>query len=274
MRVNLIASIAIAILFGTPWSASASSATQVFRNTWDEAVWDEMSDSFRQHHSQSVNPPEYKLQSVAIDMSVYVSGIEEGDELFYNIVLTPNSARSDLVPEVDGKGAAFEFSTVVDDPEALEEWMSNDELAYYFESSTLLGPHAVLVETTITYTYTPMSVRVFVVSGNSVDEDGGIAELDIREHVTVAISPDDESDVMEIDPSSISFGPANAMPDGDPVIKDADGDGQADLVVTFKLKNSGTGCGLTEIPVHCRTLSGIDVDGHATLSVSGCGGIR
>ena len=74
----------------------------------------------------------------------------------------------------------------------------------------------------------------------------------------------------DIDPASLSFGPAGTGSTGTPVITDIDGDTHDDMLVTFNAYDAGIACDDTEFEVTGEKISGIPVEATDSIVTEDC----
>jgi hypothetical protein len=74
----------------------------------------------------------------------------------------------------------------------------------------------------------------------------------------------------DIDPASLSIGPAGTSSIGTPVITDIDGDTHDDMLVTFNAFDAGIACGDTELEVTGEKISGIPVEAMDSIVTEDC----
>jgi hypothetical protein len=74
----------------------------------------------------------------------------------------------------------------------------------------------------------------------------------------------------DIDPASLSFGPAGSSNTGTPVITDIDGDSHDDMLVTFNAYDAGIACDDTELEVTGKKISGIPIEATDSIVTEDC----
>jgi hypothetical protein len=74
----------------------------------------------------------------------------------------------------------------------------------------------------------------------------------------------------DIDPASLSIGPAGTSSIGTPVITDIDGDTHDDMLVTFNAFDAGIACDDTELEVTGEKISGIPVEAMDSIVTEDC----
>lgn len=85
----------------------------------------------------------------------------------------------------------------------------------------------------------------------------------------VAIIHDTGFDATQVDPATVTFGPANASPTKYQV-RDVDRDGDADMLLTFKVNDTGIVCGTMSATLSGFTGSGDGIVGSDTVTVEPC----
>lgn len=90
-----------------------------------------------------------------------------------------------------------------------------------------------------------------------------------RGAIRVAILTTDTFDATQVDPQSVRFGPAEASAVGHK-IKDADRDGDQDLVLQFKITKTGIECGDTSASLTGTTFDGVAIEGSDSIQTVGC----
>lgn len=87
--------------------------------------------------------------------------------------------------------------------------------------------------------------------------------------VSVAVLADDDLQADQIDVASVAFGPDGASPVKHKS-RDIDKDGDTDLVLFFKLRDTGIACGDTEATLTGTTVAGQPFSGTDSLTAKGC----
>ena len=133
--------------------------------------------------------------------------------------------------------------------------------------------------TTITVTYKDKSVTVpvtvkFKKLTVPLDIEPGKRRnrinLDSRGHVRVAVLSTSAFAASTVDPPTVKFGPAGASPDLDHVqTKDVNGDGRPDLVLRFRIQDTGLLCDQSTATLTGRTVLGDRISGTDTIHVVG-----
>ena len=133
--------------------------------------------------------------------------------------------------------------------------------------------------TTVTVTYKDNSVTVpvtvrFKKLTVPLDIEPGerrkTINLDSRGHVRVAILSISVFAASMVDPPTVRFGPAGASPDLDHVqTKDVNGDGRPDLVLRFRIRDTGVQCGQSTATLTGRTVLGDRISGTDIIHVVG-----
>jgi hypothetical protein len=89
--------------------------------------------------------------------------------------------------------------------------------------------------------------------------------------VPVAILTDETFDAATVDPLSIAFGPDGASEaHGRGHIEDVDGDSDLDLVLHFKIQDTGIACGDTSAFLRGKTSDGKEIKGSDSINTVGC----
>jgi len=78
----------------------------------------------------------------------------------------------------------------------------------------------------------------------------------------------------EIDPLTLKFGPREGNIWGSPQVRDVDGDGDDDLLVTFLMQQSGIPCGATHAILFGRTFDFQPISGMDTINTFNCPRVR
>lgn len=101
--------------------------------------------------------------------------------------------------------------------------------------------------------------------------DSNSINLSSNGKIPVAVLTTDTFDATQIDPLTVSFGPAGAgEAHGRAHVVDIDADGDADLVLHFNRQDTGIACGDTEAALTGQTFSGQAVTGSDTLRAVKC----
>ena len=85
----------------------------------------------------------------------------------------------------------------------------------------------------------------------------------------VAILTDSTFDALQVDPTTVVFGP-NAASSRRSQIRDVDRDGDADLLLTFKVRDTGISCEDVGAAVSGETYSGDTIIGSDSFTTEGC----
>jgi hypothetical protein len=90
--------------------------------------------------------------------------------------------------------------------------------------------------------------------------------------VPVAILTDETFDAATVDPLSIAFGPDDGASEahGRGHIEDVDGDSDLDLVLHFKIQDTGIACGDTSAFLRGTTSDGKEIKGSDSINTVGC----
>lgn len=90
--------------------------------------------------------------------------------------------------------------------------------------------------------------------------------------IRVAILASDGFDATEVDPATVRFGRTGS--EAAPIrfaLKDVDGDGNTDLVLRFRIQQTGIACGDTSASLTARTFDGQPIMGSDSIHTVGCG---
>ncbi len=89
--------------------------------------------------------------------------------------------------------------------------------------------------------------------------------------IPVAILTTDTFDATEVNPASVTFGPAGAtMVHKKAHLSDVDGDGDTDLLLHFETQSTGIVCGDTEAELNGETYGGVPITGSDAVKTAGC----
>lgn len=89
--------------------------------------------------------------------------------------------------------------------------------------------------------------------------------------IPVAILTSADFDATDVDPSTVTFGPNNAtMVHKKAHIEDVDADGDLDLLLHFRIQDTGIACGDTEAELNGQTYGGLYITGSDSVKTSGC----
>lgn len=86
----------------------------------------------------------------------------------------------------------------------------------------------------------------------------------------VAFLSSDSVDAAQVDPATVRFGLGEAASVSEPVISDIDGQSGADLVLEFRMQDSGIFCNDTEVSMSGRTYAGDVFVSSDTIDASEC----
>ena len=89
--------------------------------------------------------------------------------------------------------------------------------------------------------------------------------------IRVAVLSTAEFDATTVDPASVRFGPRGLVEDGGKTrFKDADGDGRDDLLLHFRIDETGIRCGDTSAALTGLTFTGQAIHGLDSIRTAGC----
>jgi hypothetical protein len=89
--------------------------------------------------------------------------------------------------------------------------------------------------------------------------------------IRVAVLSTEEFDATTVDPGSVRFGRQGLMEDGGKTrFKDVDGDGRDDLILHFRINETGIQCGDTSAALTGRTFNGRAIHGSDSIRTVGC----
>ncbi len=94
--------------------------------------------------------------------------------------------------------------------------------------------------------------------------------LKSKDVIPVAILANEDFDATLVNPSTVVFGPNEARVHGKHRIKDVDKDGHLDLVLYFKIQETGFACGDTEAELSGETFDGQVIEGADSIHVVNC----
>lgn len=87
----------------------------------------------------------------------------------------------------------------------------------------------------------------------------------------VAILTDGAFDALQVDPTSVRFGPdQGGIAHAQGHVEDVDGDGDADLLLHFRARDTGIACGDTEATLTGETYDGQQIAATDTIKTVGC----
>jgi len=89
--------------------------------------------------------------------------------------------------------------------------------------------------------------------------------------IPVAILTTGDFDAAEVEPSTVTFGTANAsMVHKNAHVEDVDADGDLDLLLHFHTQDTGISCGDTEAQLTGQTYGGTNIMGSDAVKIAGC----
>ena len=90
--------------------------------------------------------------------------------------------------------------------------------------------------------------------------------------ISVAILSTASFDASTIDETSLKFGPEQIPPDRGGHLRDVNGDGLLDLVLQFRVRESGIQCGDSRVSITGETAGDIRFGGSDSVTTVGCKG--
>jgi hypothetical protein len=90
--------------------------------------------------------------------------------------------------------------------------------------------------------------------------------------IPLAVLGSTDFDAMQVDPSTVTFGPDEAAPAHDGHVEDVNDDGFMDMVFHFKTQETGIVCGDTEATLVGEIYDGTPITGTDTVNTVGCKG--
>ena len=90
--------------------------------------------------------------------------------------------------------------------------------------------------------------------------------------IPVAVLGSTDFDAMQVDFSTVTFGPDGALPAHDGHVEDVNDDGYMDMMFHFKTQETGIVCGDTEATLNGETFEGTSITGTDTVNTVGCNG--
>jgi len=91
-----------------------------------------------------------------------------------------------------------------------------------------------------------------------------------RGFLPVAILTDDDFDALRVDYDTVAFGPSGAAPAKAAKAEDVDEDGDSDLILHFKIAETGIACGDTEAALTGETFDGQPISGTDAIKTVPC----
>ncbi|MBI3640305.1 MAG: SBBP repeat-containing protein [Thaumarchaeota archaeon] len=103
----------------------------------------------------------------------------------------------------------------------------------------------------------PVSVNIDIKPGNLQN----LVDPNSKGIILVAILSTQTFHSITVNPTTVTFGPNNSPAVGG-LMKDVNGDGLVDMVLGFKISNTGIFCGETSAVLNGKTLAGIPIQGN------------
>jgi hypothetical protein len=118
-----------------------------------------------------------------------------------------------------------------------------------------------------------MGADEFVLSDLSIDimpgKETNIINMKSGGFVPIAVITLDDYDALQINPESVIFGPDEALTERYKV-KDVDRDGDEDLLMYFRIQNTGILCSDTKATLSGQLYDGTPISGTDTLQIKNC----
>lgn len=175
--------------------------------------------------------------------------------------------RSTVSPDVShDKGTTFEIYTITD-PE-VGDW----EVEIFGADVPAGGEEAIFGFSTVPAPIVHVAIEVKPDGDpNSVNPHSmGVIPVAIVSTSTAAGEAID-FDAWDVDPWTVLFGPSNAViTHANSHAEDVDGDGDIDMVLHFKIQETGIACGDTEVTLTGETTGGEAIEGRDSIITVGC----
>ena len=113
----------------------------------------------------------------------------------------------------------------------------------------------------------PIGIALDIKPGDDLNN----ISLRSRGFISVAILTTDDFVASNVDPSSVEFGPGPAfIGDGGAHFDDVDFDGDPDLVLFFRIQDTGIECGDTSASLIGMTFDGHEIEGFDSIKTVRC----
>jgi hypothetical protein len=122
------------------------------------------------------------------------------------------------------------------------------------------------VNLTISLGVTDVTVPIDIKPGNKLNK----INLKSKGQLTVTILGSIDFDAMQVDHSTVTFGPAGALPRHDGHVRDVNRDGFQNMKFPIKIRKTGITCGDTEATLTGATFGDIQFTGTDTVKTVGC----
>ena len=166
---------------------------------------------------------------------------------------------------IEGQLGIDDFLSGQDLPGVLPDFPGR--LALDFVPTGSPGPVSSVFFDLLTVSPVAESVSIDIKPGNTPNS----VNPDSKQNIPVAVLTTETFDATQIDPSTIVFGPdAAGESHARSHIEDVDGDGDADLVLHFRVQEAGIQCGDTEATLTGETFDGRQVTGADSVRTVHC----
>jgi hypothetical protein len=180
----------------------------------------------------------------------------EGDPL--SAVLVSDASNGVLTLKGDG---SFTYTPNTD-------FSGVDSFTYKANDGTA-DSNIVAVSLGVTSSRSPISILVDIDIKPGTDSNP--INPNMKGIIPVAILTTDTFDATQVDPLSVEFGPNGATEThGRGHVKDADRDGDMDLILHFKIRQTGIRCGDVSAMLTGKTLGGQAIKGTDSITTVGC----
>ena len=118
---------------------------------------------------------------------------------------------------------------------------------------------------------TPLELLIDIRPSKDPDRPNRLDPNSIDKKIKVAILSTNDFDALQVDQTTIGFGPLEAPPDPAKCkVKDFNEDGLSDLSCKFKISETGIACGDTEATLIGETFGGESISGTDSIETVGC----